>query len=87
MDIFLDTFEMSHTLDLGARLEAEPETLAAAELLLTKLQIAEVNAKDLSDTAMLLWDHEPGRRRRSRPAEPHPGGRQVRAPTGACTPL
>ena len=57
--MFLDTFEMSHTLDLGARLEAEPETLAAAELLLTKLQIAEVNAKDLSDTAMLLWDHEP----------------------------
>jgi hypothetical protein len=58
VDIFLDTFEMSHTLDLGTRLEAEPETVAAAELLLTKLQIAEVNAKDLSDTAMLLWDHE-----------------------------
>jgi Uncharacterised nucleotidyltransferase len=57
VDIFLDTFQMSHTLDLGTRLEAEPETLAAAELLLTKLQIAEVNAKDLSDTAMLLWDH------------------------------
>jgi hypothetical protein len=50
---------MSHTLDLGTRLEAEPDTLAAAELLLTKLQIAEVNAKDLSDTAMLLWDHQP----------------------------
>jgi len=60
VDIFLDTFEMSHTLDLGTRLEAEPYTLAAAELLLTKLQIAEVNAKDLSDVAMLLWDHEPG---------------------------
>jgi hypothetical protein len=60
VDIFLDTFEMSHTLDLGTRLEAEPETLAAAELLLTKLQIAEINAKDLSDVAMLLWDHEPG---------------------------
>jgi hypothetical protein len=60
VDIFLDTFEMSHTLDLGSRLEAEPETLAAAELLLTKLQIAEINAKDLSDVAMLLWDHEPG---------------------------
>jgi hypothetical protein len=59
VDIFLDTFEMSHTLDLGTRLEAEPETVAAAELLLTKLQIAQVNAKDLSDTAMLLWDHEP----------------------------
>ena len=59
VDVFLDTFEMSHTLDLGRRLEAEPETLAAAELLLTKLQIAEVNRKDLSDTAMLLWDHQP----------------------------
>jgi hypothetical protein len=60
VDVFLDTFEMSHTLDLGTRLEAEPETLAAAELLLTKLQIAEINAKDLSDVAMLLMDHEPG---------------------------
>lgn len=59
IDVFLDTFEMSHTLDLGARLETEPETLPAAELLLTKLQIAEVNAKDISDTAMLLWDHQP----------------------------
>jgi hypothetical protein len=59
VDVFLDTFEMSHTLDLGARLEIEPETLPATELLLTKLQIAEVNAKDISDTAMLLWDHEP----------------------------
>jgi len=59
VDVFLDTFEMSHTLDLGARLDAEPETLAAAELLLTKLQIAEINAKDLSDVAMLLWDHQP----------------------------
>lgn len=59
IDVFLDTFEMSHTLDLGARLETESPTLAAAELLLTKLQIAEINPKDLSDTAMLLWDHEP----------------------------
>ena len=59
VDVFLDTFEMSHTLDLGARLDTEPETLPAAELLLTKLQIAEVNRKDLADAAMLLWDHEP----------------------------
>ncbi len=59
VDVFLDVFEMSHRLDLGAQLEAEPETLAAAELLLTKLQVAEVNAKDLSDAALLLWDHRP----------------------------
>jgi hypothetical protein len=60
VDVFLDSFEMSHTLDLGARLETEDRTLPAAELLLTKLQIAEVNRKDLSDVAMLLWDHQPG---------------------------
>jgi hypothetical protein len=60
IDVFLDTFEMSHKLDLGTRLETDPETLAAAELLLTKLQIAEVNRKDLSDAAMLFWDHQPG---------------------------
>ena len=77
VDVFLDTFEMSHTLDLGRRLEAEPETLAAAELLLTKLQIAEVNQKDLSDTAMLLWDHQPGR-------QDGPGLLNVTAVTDRC---
>ncbi len=60
IDVFLDEFEMSHKLDLGARLEAEPLTLPAAELLLAKLQVAEINRKDLTDAAMLLVDHEPG---------------------------
>ena len=58
VDVFLDVFEMSHTLDLEARLEIEELTLPAAELLLTKLQIAEVNRKDISDTVMILSDHE-----------------------------
>lgn len=60
IDVFLDEFEMSHKLDLGARLEREPLTLPAAELLLAKLQVAEINRKDLTDAAMLLADHEPG---------------------------
>lgn len=58
VDVFLDVFEMSHTLELGDRIETETPTLPAAELLLTKLQIAELNRKDASDTLMLLWDHE-----------------------------
>jgi hypothetical protein len=58
LDVFLDEFVMSHTLDLGARLEMESPTLPAAELLLTKLQVAEVNVKDLNDATMLLLDHE-----------------------------
>ncbi len=59
IDIFLDVFEMSHKLDLGARLEKEPVTLPAAELLLTKLQVAQLNRKDATDIALLLWSNEP----------------------------
>jgi hypothetical protein len=58
LDIFIDRFVMSHELELGPRLETEPIVLPAAELLLTKLQIAELNHKDAHDTAMLLLGHE-----------------------------
>jgi hypothetical protein len=58
IDVFLDHFTMSHELDFEARLEVEPLTLTAADLLLAKLQVAEVNRKDLTDAAMLLIDHE-----------------------------
>lgn len=59
IDVFLDQFEMSHRLDLGRRLDTEPLCLPAAELLLAKLQVAEINRKDLTDTAMIVLDHEP----------------------------
>ncbi len=59
IDVFLDRFEMSHTLDFAPRLELEPVALTAADLLMAKLQVAEINAKDLNDTAMLLLDHAP----------------------------
>jgi hypothetical protein len=58
LDVFVEKFAMCHELDLGSRLTVEPLTLPAAELLLTKLQIAELNRKDASDTVMLLLDHE-----------------------------
>lgn len=60
IDVFLDSFEMSHKLDFEARLEREQVTMPAADLLLAKLQVAEINQKDLTDTAMLLLDHELG---------------------------
>jgi hypothetical protein len=59
VDVFLDRFTMSHELDFASRLELEPLALTAADLLLAKLQVAEVNRKDLTDVAMLLIDHEP----------------------------
>ena len=58
IDVFLDEFSMCHKLDLGARLETEDLTLPAAELLLTKLQIHQLNRKDLADILMLMSDHE-----------------------------
>ena len=58
VDVFLDELGMSHNLDLGGRLDAEELTLPAAELLLTKLQVAELNRKDAADAAMLLLEHE-----------------------------
>ncbi len=58
VDVFIEKFVMSHELRLGSRLETEQYTLPAADLLLTKLQIAELNRKDASDAAMLLADHE-----------------------------
>jgi hypothetical protein len=60
LDVFLHKFVMSHELELHHRLELEPTVLSAADLLLTKLQIAELNRKDAADTAMLLLDHQPG---------------------------
>jgi hypothetical protein len=58
LDVFLDEFAMSHKLDLGKRLEAGELTIPAAELLLTKLQIHQLNRKDIGDILMLLTDHE-----------------------------
>ena len=58
VDVFLDDFAMSHRLDLAGRLDVEDVTLPAADLLLTKLQVAELNRKDAADTAMLLLEHD-----------------------------
>jgi hypothetical protein len=48
---------MSHSIPLEERLELEPVTVPLAELLLTKLQIAELNQKDVGDALALLQGH------------------------------
>ena len=62
VDIFLDTFEMSHKFDFTTRIEVEPLTLPAADLMLTKLQVGRLTEKDVRDTALLAMSHEPGER-------------------------
>lgn len=60
VDVFVGTFAMCHRLPLAERLTIEPLTLPLAELLLTKLQIVEINEKDLRDVVALLLDHAVG---------------------------
>jgi hypothetical protein len=59
LDVFVDRFEMCHKFDLRARLTADPgaSTLPLADLLLTKMQVVEMNLKDMKDLAALLQDH------------------------------
>jgi hypothetical protein len=56
VDVVIDAVRMSHVIDLRGRLEPGPPTLDLADLLLTKLQIWEINQKDLGDITCLLAD-------------------------------
>jgi hypothetical protein len=58
LDVFLDTFEMCHTIEFRSRLNLDPVTLPLADLLLMKLQIFETNEKDLMDIVALFSDHD-----------------------------
>ncbi len=60
VDVFVGSFAMSHTIPVGERIEVDQATLPLAELLLTKLQIAELNEKDVKDALALLHGHEVG---------------------------
>jgi hypothetical protein len=54
LDVFVGGFEMCHTLPIDERLDLVPTTLPAADLLMTKLQIVKLNAKDRNDLYALL---------------------------------
>ena len=60
LDIFLDVFVMCHELNFLGRLELDEYTVPLAELLLSKLQIVELNEKDVKDIYTLIQDHEFG---------------------------
>lgn len=54
IDVFVGRFEMCHELPLAERIDVRSDTLPAAELLMTKLQIVELNRKDQRDAFALL---------------------------------
>jgi hypothetical protein len=58
LDLFVGSFEMCHVIPIVDRLDLEPVTIPLAELLLTKLQIIELNEKDQRDILALLLEHD-----------------------------
>jgi hypothetical protein len=57
IDVFVDSFSMCHELPLAARITARARTLPPAEILMTKLQIVQLNEKDRGDLYALLLSH------------------------------
>ena len=53
LDVLVDRLHMCHTVEFAARLRRMPVTLDLADLLLTKLQIVELNEKDAQDVLYL----------------------------------
>jgi predicted regulator of Ras-like GTPase activity (Roadblock/LC7/MglB family) len=60
LDVFVDTFHMCHRLPFVNRLELTDLTIPLADLLLSKLQIVQLDEKDLRDIYAIMCDHELG---------------------------
>jgi hypothetical protein len=60
VDVFVGQFRMCHTIPLEGRLTVDDRTIPLAELLLTKLQVVELNDKDVRDALFLLHEHDVG---------------------------
>jgi hypothetical protein len=60
LDVFVGHFKMCHDIPIADRLELDPVTVPLAELLLTKLQIYELNEKDRRDVMTILAGHDVG---------------------------
>lgn len=60
VDVLVDSLEMCHRFEFGARLAMSSPTLPLAELLLSKLQVVKINRKDVLDALVLLAEHPLG---------------------------
>ena len=57
LDVFLDKLEFCHSIPWKGRLEIHDATIPLAEMLMQKMQIVQINEKDIIDTIMLLLEH------------------------------
>jgi hypothetical protein len=58
LDVFFDKLDFCHPIYWKNRLEIDNLTIPLAELLLEKMQIIQINEKDIVDTIMLFREHE-----------------------------
>jgi hypothetical protein len=54
IDVFFDKLDYNHPIDYRNRLEINPYCVSLADLMLQKLQIVQINDKDLKDAMLLL---------------------------------
>ena len=80
LDVLVDRLHMCHTVEFKDRLRRMPVTLDLADLLLTKLQIVELNEKDAQDVLYLCsaYPVRRGRRAGHDRARPDPPARRER---------
>jgi hypothetical protein len=57
VDVFFDKLAFCHTIEFAGRLELDSPTITLSDLLLEKMQIVEINEKDIKDTVILLREH------------------------------
>jgi hypothetical protein len=60
VDVFYEKLDFCHVIPWNGRLEADAPTIPLAEMLLEKMQIVQINEKDVIDTIMLLLEHPLG---------------------------
>lgn len=60
VDVFYDKLDFCHTIFWEGRLEIDRPSIPLAEMVLEKMQIVQINEKDIIDTIMLLLEHPLG---------------------------
>ncbi len=60
VDVFYEKLDFCHVIRWEGRLEVDKPTIPLAEMLLEKMQIVQINEKDIIDTIMLLMEHPLG---------------------------
>jgi hypothetical protein len=69
IDVFFDRLAYNHPIDYRNRLEINIYSVSLTDLLLQKLQIVQINDKDLKDGMLLLLAADIGEIDRARPAD------------------